>query len=93
MVRNGYKFFQVIEPVFNEVSQTLSKALTGKFDLIDRRNDPTGGLEYIDDDDDADAYEDDDDEDDSDVRYLPTLPPIYPAIKSKPESRSLKRLV
>ena len=80
--------------MFNEVSQTLGKALTGKFDLINRRNDPNGGLEYIGGDDDDDAYEDDDDdEDDSDVRYLPTLPPIYPAIKSKPESRSLKRLV
>jgi hypothetical protein len=79
--------------VFNEVSQTLSKALTGKFDLIDRRNDPKSDLEYVDDDDDNDAYEDDDDEDDSDVRFHPTLPPIYPAIKSKPESRSLKRLV
>ena len=79
--------------MFNEVSQNLSKALTGKFDLINRRNDPNGGLVYINDDDDDDAYDDDDDEDDSDVRYLPTLPPIYPAIKSKPESRSLERLV
>ena len=79
----------MIEPIFNEVSQTLSKALNGKIDIIERRHDPANDLEYIDDDDDDDGVDDEDDDYD-DVKYYPTLPPIYPSMKTKPESRSLK---
>ena len=53
----------MIEPIFNEVSQTLSKALNGKIDIIERRHDPANDLEYIDDDDDVDDEDDDYDED------------------------------
>ena len=67
------------------MSQTLSKALNGKIDIIERRHDPANDLEYIDDDD-----VDDEDDDYDDVKYYPTLPPIYPSMKTKPESRSLK---
>ena len=84
---------QVIEPLFNEVSQTLSNALGGKFDYIDRqsqrRKDISNDLEYIDNDDtDDNSYVDDDDDDNE--RYYPTLPPIYPSVKRKPENRSMK---
>jgi hypothetical protein len=78
----------VIEPIYNEVSQALKKALSDKFDLVERRND----LEYIDDDDnDNEDNDDDDDEEDDEARFYPTLPPIYPSMKkAKPENRSLK---
>ena len=84
---------QVIEPLFNEVSQTLSNALGGKFDYIDRqsqrRKDISNDLEYVDNDDtDDNSYVDDDDDDNE--RYYPTLPPIYPSVKRKPENRSMK---
>ncbi len=80
----------MIEPVYNEVSQTLSKALSGKFDLIERRNDPKSDLEYIDKDvdNDDDAYDDNDDDDD--VKFYPTMPPIYPSVKSKPGTNVIK---
>jgi len=68
------------------VSQTLSKALSGKFDLIERRNDPKSDLEYTDNDD--DAYDDNDDDDD--VKFYPTMPPIYPSVKSKPGTSVIK---
>jgi hypothetical protein len=81
---------QVIEPVYNEVSQTLSKALSGKFDLIERRNDPKSDLEYIDNDVDNDDDGYDDDDDDDDVKFYPTMPPIYPSVKSKPGASVIK---
>ncbi len=89
----------MIEPIFNEVSQTLSNALGGKFDYMDRQSqrrkdvdsssfgDISNDLEYFDNEDTEDNSNNDDD---NDERYNPTLPPIYPSVKRKPENRSMK---
>ena len=85
--------YQVIEPLFNEVSQTLSNALDGNFDYIDRlsqRRKDSQDVQDDQDDDEEDEYEDEDEDVQDGQKYYPTMPPIYPSVKRKPEGRSLK---
>jgi hypothetical protein len=83
----------VIEPIFNEVSQTLSNALGGNFDYLERlsqRRKDNLDVEDDQDDDEEDEYEDEDEVNQDDQKYYPTSAPIYPSVKRKPEGRSLK---